>query len=366
MFDIKCIKLFVVRVKTDLNVALVGCGRVAKKHAEVLKSNITGLRLKAVADKDSVKAKEMGKLFNVNSYEDMHQMMQAEHIDIVSVLTESGSHASIVLDLAKYKKHIIVEKPMALKLSDADLMIEECDKMGIRLFVVKQNRYNLPIIKLKEAINEKRLGKIFLGTVRVRWCRKQEYYDQDSWRGTWSMDGGVLTNQASHHIDMLLWMLGEVESVFGMASRAIADIQAEDTAVVNIKFKSGALGIVEATTATRPCDLEGSISVLGDKGTVEVGGFAMNKMKIWKFEEEYDSDKSVVNDFNENPPNVYGFGHKKFYENVFYSIKNNDSFLIDGLSGRKSLEVINAIYESIETGKKIDLGYSPKVNRLGY
>ena len=180
------------------------------------------------------------------------------------------------------------------------------------------------------------------------------------------MDGGVLTNQASHHIDMLLWMLGEVETVFGMSTTAAVNIQAEDTAVVTLKFKSGALGIVEATTATRPCDLEGSISILGSKGTVEVGGFAMNKIKTWKFEKEELDDKEVLTSFNENPPNVYGFGHQRFYENVYYSIKNNDSFLIDGLSGRKSLEVINAIYESIETGSRVDLRYAPKINKLGY
>ena len=354
-------------MEKPLKVALIGCGRVCNKHAEVLMDNkIKGLKLQAVSDRYYSKAKSIGDKYKIPYYDDMHDMMKKEKVDIISVLTESGSHASIVLELAKYKKHIIVEKPMALRLSDADRMIEECDKQGIRLFVVKQNRYNLPIIKLREAIDEERFGKIFLGTIRVRWCRTQKYYDQDSWRGTWSMDGGVLTNQASHHIDMLLWMLGEVETVFGMSTTAAVNIQAEDTAVVTLKFKSGALGIVEATTATRPCDLEGSISILGSKGTVEVGGFAMNKIITWKFENEKLDDREVLTSFNENPPNVYGFGHQRFYENVYSSIKNNDSFLIDGLSGRKSLEVINAIYESIETGSKVDLRYAPKINKLGY
>ena len=189
----------------NLNVALVGCGRVCQKHAEILSNNkINGLNLKAVSDLNLSKAKSVGLKYNVPYYENMHEMMVNEDIDIVSVLTESGLHAPIVIDLAQYRKHIIVEKPMALRLTDADLMIEKCDQMGIRLFVVKQNRYNLPILKLKEAIDNKRLGNIFLGTIRVRWSRNQEYYDQDKWRGTWAMDGGVLTNQASHHIDMLL------------------------------------------------------------------------------------------------------------------------------------------------------------------
>ena len=179
------------------------------------------------------------------------------------MLTASGSHAQHVVELAPYGADIVVEKPMALTLEDADKMIEVCDRHGVRLFVVKQNRFNVPVVQLRKALDAGRFGKLVLGTVRVRWCRPQSYYDQDSWRGTWAHDGGVLTNQASHHIDLLEWMMGDVESVFAKSITALVDIEAEDTAIVTIKFKNGALGIIEATTAARPKDLEGSLSVLG-------------------------------------------------------------------------------------------------------
>lgn len=195
-------------------------------------------------------------------FTDMHQMMQSENLDVVVVLTESGNRKNVV-DLAPYGKHIVVEKPMALTLDDADAMIQACDKTGAKLFVVKQNRFNVPVVKLREALEQGRFGKLVLGTVRVRWCRPQDYYDQAPWRGTWAMDGGVLTNQASHHVDMLEWMMGDVESVFARGATALAHIEAEDTTVVTLKFRNGALGVIEATTATRPKDLEGSISVLG-------------------------------------------------------------------------------------------------------
>src|SRR5205814_6206791 len=164
---------------------------------------------------------------------------------------------------AQYKKHIMVEKPMALTLTDADRMIAACDQAGIKLFVVKQNRFNVPVMKLREALEAGRFGRLVLGTVRVRWCRTQAYYDQDAWRGTWALDGGVLSNQASHHIDVLEWMMGDVDSVFAKSTTALVKIEAEDTAVVVLKFKSGALGVIEATTAARPRDLEGSVSILG-------------------------------------------------------------------------------------------------------
>ena len=233
------------------------------------------------------------------------------------------------------------------------------------LFIVKQNRFNVPVLKLREALDQGRFGKIVLGTVRVRWSRTQSYYDQDSWRGTWAMDGGVLTNQASHHIDLLEWFMGDVESVFARTSKALANIEAEDTAVVSVKFKSGALGIIEATTATRPNDLEGSISILGERGSVVIGGFAVNKMESWSFEDAENGDEKVFENFSENPPNVYGFGHQAYYEHVVECISNNGKNLVDGLQGRKSIELISAIYESVETGKEVFLQFEPKMCRLG-
>lgn len=348
-----------------LKFALVGCGRIAARHAELLGGGqIPECRLVAVCDTKIDRARTFGEKYNVPFFENMHQMMQSESIDIISILTESGAHAQNVVELAKYRKHIVVEKPMALTLDDADRMIEACDSNDIRLFVVKQNRLNVPVQKLRRAIEEKRFGKIFLGTVRVRWCRSQSYYDQDEWRGTWAQDGGVLTNQASHHIDLLEWMLGDVESVFAKSTTALAEIEVEDTAVVILKFRSGALGVIEATTATRPRDLEGSISILGEKGTVEIGGFAVNEMKVWQFIDE-ESDDDLLSKFSVNPPNIYGFGHKAYYEQVRRTLESGGQHLVDGLEGRKSLELITALYESIETGKEVWMRYRARDCRLG-
>jgi UDP-N-acetyl-2-amino-2-deoxyglucuronate dehydrogenase len=228
-----------------LRVALVGCGRIAKRHAELLgRGLIHGATLAAVADLVGEKAASLAEPFAVPWFTDMHAMVTTAKPDLIAVLTESGRHAEHVVALAPYGKHIVVEKPMALTLEDADHMIKACERFSVRLFVVKQNRFNVPVLKLREALDAGRFGKLVLGTVRVRWCRRQDYYNQDSWRGTWALDGGVLSNQASHHVDLLEWMMGDVESVFAKAVTALAKIEAEDTAVVILKFKSGALGVI--------------------------------------------------------------------------------------------------------------------------
>jgi UDP-N-acetyl-2-amino-2-deoxyglucuronate dehydrogenase len=349
-----------------LKFALVGCGRISKRHSELLGyGQIENTCLSAVCDIDLGKAKELGNRFGIPYYTDMDEMMSKEEVDVVSVLTESGYHAEHVIRLSQYGKHIVVEKPMALTIDDADRMIEACDTNKCRLFVVKQNRFNVPVVKLKSALEEGRLGKLFLGTVRVRWCRDQSYYDQASWRGTWAMDGGVLTNQASHHVDLLQYMLGPVESVHAKGLTALADIEAEDTAVVILKFTSGALGVIEATTAIRPKDLEGSLSILGEMGSVEIGGFAVNKMLHWNFQEPLDEDKDVMEMYSVNPPNVYGFGHQAYYESVVKSIREHSQHMVDGMQGRKSVELISAIYESIETKKEVFLPFRPQFCKLG-
>lgn len=349
-----------------LRFALVGCGRIAKRHAELLGCNVIDKAgLVAVCDIDINKAKAFGEKYKVPYFTDMHEMMKSIDVDVVSVLTESGYHAKHVIELSQYGKHLVVEKPMALTLQDADDMIAACDRAGIKLFVVKQNRFNVPVVKLRGAYEQGRFGKLVLGTVRVRWCRPQAYYDQDSWRGTWALDGGVLTNQASHHIDLLEWMMGEVESVYAMANTALVDIEAEDTAVVTLRFKNGALGIIEATTATRPKDLEGSLSVIGEHGSVEIGGFAVNEMKVWNFLAPHDDDAEVMERYSVNPPNVYGFGHQAYYEHVVDVIESQTPQLVDGRHGRKSLELIVAIYESIETGKEVFLNRASGQCRLG-
>ena len=349
-----------------LKFAIVGCGRIAKRHSDLLGGNqIEGAKLIAVADAKRERAEAIGSAKNVAAYEDMHEMMANEKPDVVTVLTESGMHSQHVIELAPYGADIVVEKPMALTLEDADQMIEACDRHGVRLFVVKQNRFNVPVVELRKALDAGRFGKLVLGTVRVRWCRPQAYYDQDSWRGTWAFDGGVLTNQASHHIDLLEWMMGDVESVFAKSTTALVNIEAEDTAIVTLKFKNGALGIIEATTAVRPKDLEGSISILGETGTVEIGGFAVNEMKHWNFSEELPGDVDVIEKYSVNPPNVYGFGHQAYYDHVVDCINGKKPALVDGLKGRRSVELINAIYESIETGREVFLRFNARNSRLG-
>ena len=349
-----------------LRFALVGCGRIAKRHSDLLgQKQIDGAELVAVCDLVPKRAQAIGQGYRVPVFVDMHEMMSTVDCDVVVVLTESGMHAKHVVELAAYKRHIIVEKPMALTLHDADLMIRACDAFGIKLFVVKQNRFNVPVQKLRQALEEGRLGKLILGTVRVRWCRDQAYYDQAPWRGTWAMDGGVITNQASHHVDLLEWMMGDVDSVFAVSSTALAKIEAEDTALVTLRFRNGGLGVIEATTAARPKDLDGSISILGEGGTVEIGGFAVNRMKEWSFVEPRPDDAEVIEKYSSNPPNVYGFGHQAFYEHVVDCIVNNRQQLVDGLEGRRSLELINAIYESIETGREVSLHFRPRHCKLG-
>lgn len=346
---------------------LVGCGRIARKHAEILAgAHIAGARLGAVCDQDPDRARAFGKRHGVPWFTSIATMMSgAPDLQVVCVLTPSGSHAANVIELAQYGRHIVVEKPMALTIADADRMIEACDTARVRLFVVKQNRYNRAVQRLRHALDAGRLGKIVMGTVRVRWSRDQAYYDQDAWRGTWAEDGGVFANQASHHIDLLEWMLGQPVSVYARSRAALANIEVEDTGAAILKFQSGALGIIEATTATRPHDLEGSLSIMGEKGTVVIGGFAVNEIQTWEFVEPEDGDATVFEECNQNPPNVYGFGHIPYLEHVVDCIDKDHPALVDGLVGRRSLELISALYESIETGREVALRFDPKRCRLG-
>ncbi len=353
---------------SPLRFALMGCGRIAPKHIEALTSGaVPGAQLVAVCDPVVAKSKEVGERLKIPHFESHLSMLEAmrEKIDVVSVLTPSGLHAAHTQDVARFGKHVIVEKPMALTLADADQMISACDAAGVRLFVVKQNRYNHPVKKLRQAVEAGRFGKMVMGTVRVRWCRTQGYYDQAAWRGTWAYDGGVFANQASHHIDLLQWMMGEVESVFAKTTTALVNIETEDTGVVLVKFKSGALGVIEATTAARPKDLEGSLSILGEHGAVEIAGFAVNEMKTWNFTTALEEDRNVVETYRVHPPNVYGFGHTEYLNKVVESLHEKRSALVDGLEGRKSLELISAIYESVETGREVSLRFVPKKCRLG-
>ena len=346
--------------------ALLGCGRISSRHAELLSGGqIKNAKLIAVCDKEKDKADFLSKKYNCKSYQNITEMMKENEIDIVSVLTESGNHCKHAIELSKFNVHVIVEKPMALKVSDAKKMIKIFQSKKLKLFVVKQNRFNPAVLKLKKALINKSLGKIFLGTIRVRWKRDNDYYLKDKWRGTWQLDGGVLANQAIHHIDLLEWMVGDVKSVYAKSIKALARIEAEDTAIVILKFKNGALGVIEVTTATRPIDLEGSLSILGSKGTVELGGFAVNEIKNWFVDKNKQTNKINRKKYLTLPPNVYGFGHKSFYENVIKSIKGKPNKVTFGKDGIKSLILVNAIYKSIELNREVFIGSGNHKSKLG-
>jgi predicted dehydrogenase len=313
-------------------------------------------------DKNALEA--LAGKYQVPVFDHLERMIVETDPEVLDILTPSGVHAGNILETIRYNKHYVVEKPLALRLEEIDAILKECDTRGLKIFVVQQNRFNPPISKLKEAIDRGRFGKLVLGTVRVRWSRNQNYYDQKPWRGTWAQDGGVLTNQASHHIDILIWMMGEVESVMAKTATRLANIEAEDTGVAIIKFRNGALGIVEATTATRPKDLEGSLSVLGEGGSVEVGGFFMNELKHWAFIESTPEDEKIW-ETHGTVPGEPAWNHTQFFKDVIDSLHSQRKGLIDGLEGRKSIEIINAIYESAETGKEVFLRFVPKQCRLG-
>lgn len=349
-----------------LKFALLGCGRIAKRHGELLGlGQIPGARLVAVADNQGDRAQVMGDRFKVPSYLDFREMLQKEDIDVVSILTPSGMHAEHTLAVAEFKKHIVVEKPMALTLPDADRMTAACKAKGVELFVVKQNRFNVPVVRLRQELESGRFGRLVMGTVRVRWCRDQSYYSQDSWRGTWALDGGAFANQASHHVDLLQWMMGDVESVFAKSGTYLVKTETEDTGVAMIRFKNGALGMIEATTACRPKDLEGSLSILGERGSVEISGFAVNEMRHWNFQPSTQDDQNIIKNYSVNPPNVYGYGHKAYLEHVVECLSQGKKSFLNAEEGRKSLELICSIYESIESKKEIFYPFKPDLLKLG-
>tara|TARA_B100000674_G_C37920986_1_gene953282 strand:- start:202 stop:1221 length:1020 start_codon:yes stop_codon:yes gene_type:complete len=337
-----------------LNVALIGGGRIAPKHIEAIKLNPKYCKLVAICEKNLFKRRKFNKLRKVNIYSDIDKMLSNERIDLVSILTESGNHFKHIKKVSKYKKNIVVEKPLCLSKKHAISLQKLSKSNKINIFVVKQNRFNKAIINLKKAVSNKRFGKIFSVSSRVRWARLQSYYDMDKWRGTEEFDGGVYANQASHHLDMILSIMGDVKSVYANGIKAIAKIQMEDTVIVNIKFKNGGLGYLEATTATRPKDLEGSLSVLGTKGTAVIGGYAMNRIDEWVFTKRKKEDK-LLRKTNIQINNVYGHGHSLFYKKVIDNIIYKKKFPIKLIDAIKVSKLIEAIKKSIKFKKIIYL-----------
>lgn len=335
-----------------LRIGVVGCGRIAKNHFASIGAYPDDFELVAVCDIDPA-ARQPYQDDTVQGYSSLTDMLDAERLDVVALCTPSGLHPDQAVLSARYGVHVITEKPMATRLSDGIRMVRACDEAGVRLFVVKQNRRNATLQLLKRAIDERRFGKIHLVSVNVFWTRPQSYYDQANWRGTWEFDGGAFMNQASHYVDLLDWLIGPVERVHAMMSTT-RDIQVEDTGVLNVRWRSGALGSMSVTMLTYPNNLEGSITILGEKGTVRIGGMAVNEIQTWEFADnaEYDSE---VSNANYDTTSVYGFGHPLYYRNVIDTLRGISEPETDGREGLKSLELLVAAYMSARDGNPVSL-----------
>jgi UDP-N-acetyl-2-amino-2-deoxyglucuronate dehydrogenase len=337
-----------------IRIAVVGCGRISRNHFDAIKKHSEELELVAICDTDPVMLAEQANKCSVPAYLDIAEMLLKEQIDIVALCTPSGIHPDQAVLAASHKVHVMTEKPMATRWKDGVRMVRVCDQAGVRLFVVKQNRLNTTLQLLKRAVTEKRFGKIHMVHLNVFWTRPQSYYDQgNGWRGTWEFDGGAFMNQASHYVDLLDWLVGPVEKVQAMLSTT-RDIEVEDTGVLNVKWRNGALGSMSVTMLTYPQNLEGSITILGEKGTVRVGGVAVNDIQLWQFQEPRDYDHQIQA-ANYETTSVYGFGHPLYYKNVVEVLRGVAEPETDGREGLKSLELLIAIYLSSREGKTVSL-----------
>lgn len=336
-----------------VRIALVGCGRISKNHFEAL-AQLPEFELTGVCDIVEERARSAGAQAGVRWWTSYEQMLREAACDIVTVATPSGLHPEHGSMAALAGKHVITEKPMAISLEGANALIKACDDAGVRLFVVKQNRLNPPIQLLRRAIDRGRFGRLYLANCSVYWTRPQDYYDQAPWRGTRALDGGAFMNQASHYVDLIQWLMGPARSVMGATVTLARSIESEDTGLAIVNFVSGAVGAMEVTMLTYPRNLEGSITVLGERGTVRIGGTAVNRVEHWAFA-DYDDDDKLVASASTNPPNVYGFGHLGYYRNVLKVLAGQAPPDTDGREGKKSLELILAIYRSAETGKAVEL-----------
>ena len=337
----------------DIRVALIGCGRISQTHFEAIRE-VEGVRLVAVCDSVEARAREAGEQNDVPWFTNFSKMLADAPCDAVTICTPSGLHPQHGILAARAGKHVISEKPMAITLHAADELVHACDENDVHLFVVKQNRLNPSVQLVKRALDKGRFGRVYVANTTVRWTRPQEYYDQAPWRGTWEFDGGAFMNQASHYVDLIQWLLGPVESVIAKTATLARRIETEDTGIAVLRFRSGALGVIEVTMLTYPKNLEGSLTLLGEKGTVRIGGTAVNRIEHWVFAEPDDDDKLVA-EASTNPSSVYGFGHAGYYRNVLAVLRGEAAPDTDGRAGRKSLELILGIYESAKTGRDVPL-----------
>jgi len=339
--------------------ALIGCGRISPNHiVAALKNNLEIVAICDIVPENMTdKIDKFDLPDTVKRYTNYHDMIEKEEIELVSIATESGKHAQIAIDCIKAGCNCIIEKPIALSLADADAIIEAAEQKGVKVCACHQNRFNKSVQQIRKAVEKHRFGRLFYGTAHIRWCRDYAYYERASWRGTWEQDGGALMNQCIHNIDLLRWMLGDdIIEVVGMTDRLNHSyIEAEDLGIALVRFANGAYGIIEGTTDIYPKNLEETLYLFGEKGTVKAGGQSVNIIEEWRFADMLDDPEEIKAKFHENPPNVYGFGHTPLYADVIDAIKNNRKPYVDAEAGKRALELVLAIYQSAYTGTSVKL-----------
>ncbi len=336
-----------------IRIAVVGCGRISRNHFGSIEKHAEDMELVSVCDTDTAVLDAHKKQYNVPAYRSLETMLDSEDIDVVALCTPSGVHPDQSVLTARKGVHVMTEKPMATRWQDGVRMVKACDEANVHLFVVKQNRRNTTLQLLKRAVRENRFGRINMVHLNVFWTRPQEYYDSAKWRGTWEFDGGAFMNQASHYVDLLDWLIGPIDRVQAMMSTS-RNIEVEDTGVMNVRWRTGTLGSMSVTMLTYPKNLEGSITILGEKGTARVGGVAVNDIQIWDFDESKDYDADIQK-ANYETTSVYGFGHPVYYKNVIDVLRGEAEPETDGREGLKSLEVLVAAYLSARDGKTVSL-----------
>lgn len=337
-----------------IRMALVGCGRIADRHFDAFQHHAAEVELVAVCDTDPVALERAVARTGARGFATLDRLLAGSDADCVVLATPSGLHADQTIACAAAGRHIVTEKPMATRWKDGQAMVHACDRAGARLFVVKQNRRNPTIALLKRAVDQGRFGRIYLVTVNVLWSRPQSYYDSAPWRGTWEFDGGAIMNQASHYVDLLDWLIGPVQTVNAFTGTLARNIEVEDTGVATIQWRSGALGSLSVTMLTWPRNFEGSITVIGEKGTVRVGGVAVNEIQHWEFAEPHEDDARVTAASYETT-SVYGQGHIGYYENVIQSLRGKSRAETDGREGLRSLELLVGIYQSARDRRPVSL-----------
>ncbi|WP_144006970.1 Gfo/Idh/MocA family protein [Pelomonas sp. KK5] len=334
--------------------ALVGCGRISKNHIEALARHAGRAEWVGVCDTNAAALAAAAAATGAPGFASLAALLAGCEPDVVVLASPSGLHSQQAIQVAAAGRHVLTEKPMATKFEEGMAMVRACRDAGVKLFVVKQNRLNETVQLVKRAIEQGRFGRIFLSTVNVFWTRPQSYYDAAKWRGRWDLDGGAFMNQASHYVDLLDWLVGPVDNVHAYTATLDRDIEAEDTGVMSLRLRHGGLASINVTMLTYPQNLEGSITILGEKGTVKIGGTAVNKIEHWEFSEPRHDDDAVKAASYETA-SVYGFGHAAYYDNVIRTLRGEGDAAVDGYEGLRSLEILVAAYRSARDGQRVGL-----------